>query len=137
MPVLLAVLGGVSFDASSVLAAGTPAFSIHAVAEPSSFSAGDAAACVEQEKCDRYQEVVLNVGGAQSSGPVTLTDTLPAGITFREVVQFANAYGLNGDESGEPWECSASENSQGRWVVTCSFRNRCRWVAIRLIWNYG
>ncbi len=121
LPVLLAVLGGASFGSSPVLAAGTPAFSIHAVAEPSSFSAGDAAACAEPaEKCDRYQVVVLNVGDAESSGPVTLTDTLPAGITFREVVQSYGAYGINGS-SGESWECSASENPQGRWVVTCSF----------------
>ncbi len=118
---LLAVLGGALFGASSVLAAGTPAFSIHALPEPSSFSAGDAAACAEQEKCDRYQVVVLNVGDAESSGPITLTDTLPAGITFREVTEFYSYRGINGDEYGAPWECSASENSQGRWVVTCSF----------------
>ncbi len=118
---MVLVLGVVSFGVGSASAAGTPAFAVHAVPEPSSFSAGDAATCSSEEKCDRYQILVRNAGDAASAGPVTLTDTLPAGVTFREVNNQINASGINGAGEGESWECAASEDPGGRSVVTCSF----------------
>ncbi len=107
--VLVLVLGVVSFGASPALAAGTVAFAVHAIAEPSSFSAGDAVGCEEPQKsCDKYQVEVRNLGDAPSSGPIVLTDTLPAGLTL---IQVHETEGL--------WECSSSVNADGRTVVTC------------------
>jgi hypothetical protein len=48
---------------------------------------------------------LLNVGAATNSGPVTVTDVLPEGITFT---------GSLATEQVEPWECS------GAAVVTCT-----------------
>ncbi len=132
--VLALVVGVLSFGVAPVWA-GTPAFSVHVWAEPSSFSPGDEVPCVEREalhtpkKCDRYNLIVRNVGDAQSSGPVTVTDTLPAGITFRELspVGEDSEFGLNGggpegSENDRPWEeCGVSGDVQGRQVVTCTF----------------
>jgi hypothetical protein len=63
---------------------------------------------------------VYNVGAAASSGPVAVTDTLPAGMTATEAgyngADFATEGEIPGDEShyGKQWECSLGN------VVTCT-----------------
>jgi hypothetical protein len=123
--VAFAMLGVTSLGVSSASAVQAPAFSLHAWSEPSTFSPADIAACAEggpenAEKCDQYQILLTNVGDASSSGPVTIADTLPAGVTFSRVNHNA-AYGVDGNGEGERWECSPAENAQGRQVVTCEF----------------
>jgi hypothetical protein len=48
------------------------AWSLHSAQEPTSFQPSD--------EDDRYTLLLTNVGGKASTGPITLTDTLPAGI---------------------------------------------------------
>jgi hypothetical protein len=94
--------------------AGTVGWQVHAVAEPSSFTAADAVACEVERQCDRYQLLVLNAGTETSSGEITLTDTLPAGITTQE----SHGPGIvsgNGPGGGG-WSCSTGA---GQTTVTC------------------
>jgi len=87
-----------------------PSFSVQSLAVPSVFSAAQNPGCLtaihhtlnpgETLECDVYQVVVRNVGGAASDGsPVTIVDTLPAGLA---VV----AIGLHvGYENAGPRDC--------------------------------
>ncbi len=93
-------------------AAGAVGWTVRTVAEPSVFSPGDAAACRSEGQCDRYQLLVTNVGDAASSGTITVTDTLPAGITTLETP--ISGYGPEGAE----WSCTPGA---GNTSVTCTF----------------
>jgi hypothetical protein len=104
---IIASLLVVGVFASSASAA-TATWSIHAVAEPSVFSAKDAVECEAEGKCDRYQLLVQNLGVEASHGVVKLTDVLPPGILAR------------GTQSGEGvkgnlWGCSGV----GSTTVVC------------------
>jgi uncharacterized repeat protein (TIGR01451 family) len=88
--------------ASPTLAA-TPAFSIRSVAWPANFRSSD------EGGRDRYTLLIENVGGAPSTGTITVTDTLPAGM---ETSEFRVA------ESRNPsWQCT--ENAD-RTEVMCT-----------------
>jgi uncharacterized repeat protein (TIGR01451 family) len=102
--VLAFALSGVLVASASAATAG---WSVHAVPEPGSFSPSDGVACQTNGQCDRYQLLVENTGDHVSEGKVTVTDTLPAGITAVEVLQ--NPY--------EPWNFSCSPPGSG--VVRC------------------
>ncbi len=71
-----------------------PVWRVHSFALPSSFSTAQNASCEEAqhgntEMCDVYEVVVRDAGSVPSDGStVTLTDTLPAGVTFRNVKFF-------------------------------------------------
>jgi hypothetical protein len=87
LPVVVAVVLLLSVGAASaaVPAAG---WTIHSFATPTSFSTGDNAACELTFACDAYHVTVTNVGGRSTDGsPVTVVDTLPAGVTA-QVVHF-------------------------------------------------
>src|ERR1700688_153623 len=63
-----------------------PAWSVEAVAQPTSFSPADneATRCgpnLPFSGCDRYNVVVTNIGTRPSNGTVTVTDVLPEGMT--------------------------------------------------------
>jgi len=108
--VLVFALSGVLVASASAATAG---WSVHAVPEPGSFSPTDGVACHENGQCDRYQLLIENTGVHPSEGKVTVTDTLPAGITAVEVVQ--NPY----ESSGLTWTCGGT----GSGVVTCETEN--------------
>jgi hypothetical protein len=57
-----------------------PGWEVRSVARPSNFAASDTGPCEElgTAQCDRYELFVTNVGSAPSSGPITITDTLPS-----------------------------------------------------------
>jgi hypothetical protein len=93
--------------------AGTVGWTVRTVAVPSNFSAGDAQRCEAEGKCDRYQLLVTNVGDEASSGPITLTDTLPVGITTLQTPESENYSG-----EGMPWSCTPGAGNAG---VTCTF----------------
>jgi hypothetical protein len=96
-----------------VEASATPpvGWAIHAVAEPTSFSSDDSARCEVQAACDRYQLLVMNVGSESSSGPVTLTDKLPVGLsTIEETMRV-------GPSAEGGWSCS---EGVGQTTVTCT-----------------
>jgi hypothetical protein len=87
------------FSVSSASAGPSVGWSVHAVAEPSVFSARDVFECEAENKCDRYQLLVQNRGHEASHGVITVTDVLPAGLTVRAV--------LSGEGVEEvPWGCS-------------------------------
>ena len=91
-------------------AAGTVGWSVRAAAEPTHFSSNDFLRCEREEKCDRYQLLVMNVGDAPSSGTITVTDKLPAGITTRKTP--TSGEGLEGE-----WSCT---EGAGQTTVTCT-----------------
>jgi hypothetical protein len=59
--------------------------SLHVLPLPTRFTPADNAGCepsltVEAPACDGYQVTVTNTGSVVAPGPVTITDTLPAGV---------------------------------------------------------
>ena len=73
--------------------AGTPSpgFTIDSYAQPTHFSTAQNAECLGHasedgafDYCDAYLVAVTNSGSEPTDGPVTLTDTVPAGLTIQE-----------------------------------------------------
>jgi hypothetical protein len=88
------------------------------VPEPSSFNATDASLCAGGErKCDRYQLLIQNTGDEASSGPITVTDRLPAGITALHVLRPEEQSGAWRAGTNTRWLCAPSE---GGAVLTCT-----------------
>jgi len=82
---------------SALAAAGLrPAWTIGAVAKPTNFSVGDPE--------DEYGIILTNVGGVAAAGVITVTDTLPPGITTSATAK------------GKGWKCS---EGSGQTKVTC------------------
>jgi hypothetical protein len=102
--------------ASSVTAAGTVGWAIHAVAEPSEFSTSDALRCESELKCDRYQLLVTNVGNVPSTEPVVVTDKLPSGITTVEAPESGKHVGRMVGEGREAEWGKCTEGAS----VTCT-----------------
>jgi uncharacterized repeat protein (TIGR01451 family) len=88
----LCVLVGLFPGVAVAEAAPSAAWSIDSVAYPSDFSTADNAACNALPSlvaCDSYTVTATNVGAkATGGGTVTLTDTLPAGLTPLRVSLF-------------------------------------------------
>ncbi len=57
---------------------------------------------------------VYNVGSEASSGPVTVTDRLPAGVTATEAGYYGRSHAREHEEEGPLWKCSTGT------VVTCT-----------------
>ena len=92
---LLLVLCGGAVPAGA--ATGGPVLDVTQQVRPTQFVPGQSA---------MYGVVVTNIGGTASSDPVTITDTLPAGVTYSDMVDF---FGV--------WSCSAAP---GDAVVQCT-----------------
>ena len=107
----IALFAALAF-ASSALATGTIAWAVHAAAEPTAFSAGDAGACEIEEDCDVYQVLVANVGNETATGTVTLIDRLPPGITTLRTPASSPS------SDGTEWTCT---DGAGKATVSCSF----------------
>jgi hypothetical protein len=90
----------------------TVSWSARAVADPTHFSHNDESQCEEQERCDRYQIVVRNVGSEGSTGPIEVTDKLPPGITT------TGKAGAGQIVEGEGWVCGEPEVAKS--VVSCT-----------------
>ncbi len=129
LPAAVAAVLMVALGASSALASGTVAWSVRGVPEPSQFSSGDTVQCEGNyyyngaDLCDRYQVLVENVGDVPSSGDLTITDRLPAGITTLETPETPlKRIGSLGGGDGEfaRWSCS---EGAGQSVVTCTLEN--------------
>jgi hypothetical protein len=76
----LGLLVGLALPVSA--SAATPVWSIESLATPTNFAPGDASGL------DRYQVFVTNNGGEAmdpAQGPITITDTLPAGLEVKKV----------------------------------------------------
>jgi hypothetical protein len=97
------------FPTAANATARSAGWSVTAVPEPSSFSP---VGTVQ----DRYQLLVLNTGERASKGPVTVTDTLPPGITTLKTPK------INvGPNEPEGWNCS---EGAGQTIVTCQLSPR-------------
>jgi hypothetical protein len=105
---------GVFFGVCGVSLAASPGWVLRAAAEPSGFAAADSGPCNSEEKCDRYQLVLLNVGGAASSGTLTLTDRLPAGVVTSGT-PLSGTIGSD-EETRSVWQCS---EGAGQSTVSC------------------
>jgi hypothetical protein len=78
------VVGVVSSSAAAVVA--RPGWVITSVAQPTNFPSVTTEECeLKSIMCDDYKVIVQNVGGAPSSGPVTIVDAPPAGVTAVEI----------------------------------------------------
>jgi uncharacterized repeat protein (TIGR01451 family) len=74
LPLLLAVLA-LAFSAAPATAAPAPAWRVHSIALPTNFAPGSTGS-------DSYEVTIENAGGTSTNGDsLTLTDTLPAGLT--------------------------------------------------------
>ena len=83
LAVVISSLAGVGAS-SAVAATSAPAWRVSPVANPTAFSSKDTTnpPAGECAPCDKYQLRLTNVGHAPSNGtPITVTDTLPAGVT--------------------------------------------------------
>jgi hypothetical protein len=117
--VLVAAVGLLA-SVSVAWAGGAVAWSVRVGAVPGEFSHEDAAVCFHIHECDRYEVLVTNVGEVPSSGTVTLTDRLPAGIVTSAPTE-SRFYGgaLFGAGEGTPWSCLGGG---GESVVTCTLQ---------------
>jgi hypothetical protein len=92
----------------------TPAWEVQVVAQPSVFSAADSGPCEEspaaglseRRPCDGYMILARNSGAAPSTGPVTITDSLPSeGVTPLHIAGIElqrGAFGPANMECAEP-----------------------------------
>jgi uncharacterized repeat protein (TIGR01451 family) len=70
---------------------------------------------------------VFNVGADANSGPVTVTDTLPPGVSAEEAGELRNNAKINPEEpnleNGNKWDCTGNGQGKGvagATVVTCT-----------------
>jgi hypothetical protein len=100
LPVAMAALS--SCDVAIAAPLGT-AWKISLVTQPTNFAVTGHG---PHEPVDQYSLVLTNTGGEISSGPATLTDTLPAGVT------------VVGTISSAGWSCATSAGGN---VLQCSY----------------
>ncbi len=91
--------GGLLFCGSALAVAPAAGWSIESMAAPSNFAVGDSARCESGARegngttgnvgplCDAYRVAVTNAGSQPTAegSTVTLTDTLPAGVTLQKI----------------------------------------------------
>jgi hypothetical protein len=75
---------------SAWAATSAPALTIDAYALPSNFSAADNAQCLHTIRqlgptCDEYETTVTNAGAQATSQPITISNTIPAGLTVQQI----------------------------------------------------
>jgi hypothetical protein len=112
-------LCGVVFAASTLAVAASsaqavtpvPAWRVVSVPAPTAFSSNPQSFGACSGCADKYTILLFNVGARSSEGIVTVTDTLPAGLT---TVATPGAENLNAHE----WQCAPA--GAGRSSVTCT-----------------
>jgi uncharacterized repeat protein (TIGR01451 family) len=92
-------------NAGSASAASVPGFTIESFALPTNFSAAHTAGCNNErqyEHCDAYEVKVTNAGSRATDGSaITLTDSLPAGLTVQRVALYASGFQGGGFDLGQ------------------------------------
>ena len=105
----LFVLAILVLRVSSASAAGTVAWVLRGVPEPTRFAPSDAARCEKSaEHCDRYQLLPMNVGNIEFGGTITIKDKLPSGLTTAQAPE----------SHREAWACP---EGRGGTEVTCTY----------------
>jgi hypothetical protein len=102
------VVAGMTTAAQAASVTAAPGWEVNPIAYPSNLPPGGKG---------YLMLTIYNVGKADSSGPVTVTDTLPVGVTATEAgydsEPFVNSELEGGLGSGRQWECSVGS------VVKC------------------
>jgi uncharacterized repeat protein (TIGR01451 family) len=113
--VLVALASSAVFAEGGLAASPGPAWEVSSVAHPTNFSVEDNAKCARSSErlCDQYLVTVTNVGGGAALlvAPVTIVDTLPAGL------RLVSASGRN-VETNNGIGCSGA-TAMGVTTVTC------------------
>jgi hypothetical protein len=108
----LAAILGCAFAASASATTPAPAWSIRSLAVPTNFKPGDESGLYQ------YELMIVNGGGAPTDrSPITMTDTLPAGLTIKAIGL------LLPTESGEADFSSSlcvTEKPGGSEIVRCT-----------------
>jgi hypothetical protein len=91
--------------------AAAPVFKLTATAQPTNFVAGSSASPITGPE---YSVIATNVGSAATDGPVTFSDTLPAGLTARAVPNLVEVRGLDSNSEGN---AALSCNVSGQTIV--------------------
>jgi hypothetical protein len=96
---------------ASASAAGTPGWQITTFANPTAFTTLPAGDAHNQASSNLWTLFLTNVGGAPTNGAITVTDTLPPGVTLTEIA--------GGDPRfEEDWSCPGDLG--GKTSVTCT-----------------
>jgi hypothetical protein len=121
---MVAALAAGVLAAPSLAATPSPAWGIHLAPSPTNFSAAETAECEagpgvhSDEPCDAYQIVATDVGSMAADGStVTITDTLPAGLTARGVKFFWS--GLPSEDGGGHFDLASAGFCTTTPVVRC------------------
>jgi hypothetical protein len=103
----------IAADAATASAADAPRWQIDSRGMPTHFEPGD------ESGTDLYEVIVTNFGGGPTDGtPVTLTDTLPQGLTVQNVFLYFYASGFGGVINGG-FFCATSLEAMHE-VVRCN-----------------
>jgi uncharacterized repeat protein (TIGR01451 family) len=112
--VVVAASWAIAIPVSASGAEPAPGFRVESIPEPTNFSANDGGC---EGSCDSYLIVVTNSGGRVTDGsPITVTDTLPAGVT----AEAATLSGPPGQVKNTSLPCDISSPP----TVTCTFEGR-------------
>ncbi len=111
MIAIATAIGGISVPANAANPSAAPAWAIQSIAAPTRFAPGD------ETGRDHYLVYFTNSGDSPTDGsPVTVTDTLPAGLTVKAVTLLSPRTTL---EFGAPPVCAQELSSGGAVKVTC------------------
>jgi hypothetical protein len=106
-----AIVGSLAMPAMGFAAGPAPHWLTFSQQAPTAFHPGDTR--------DFYEIVAKNDGGAATSGPITATDTLPAGVVVDAMSAYAEV--LGGDEIAEPFSGGCAViSAKGAATVTCT-----------------
>src|SRR5580692_10950147 len=117
LPLLLVALLAV-LPARAFATAPSPGWELDSQAAPTNFSPAQNAECVAGNTCDAYQVTATNAGSRPTDGtPITLSDTLPAGLTVQRIALYwwgpgAKASGLQEDNLAQVCDTA---------TVSCAF----------------
>ncbi len=113
---------------AATASAATPGsgLTVQAWATPTSFSAGNAAFCEPHRVgllfcADAYRATVTNQGSVSTASPITITETLPAGVSPGQILLYWSRNGVNGASYGEN-DCEVVAGSEPV-VVQCHWRH--------------
>ncbi len=82
LSLIVLLAAGLALPYETLAASSRPGWEISSVAHPTNFSAEDNAKCMRasQPLCDQYVVTLTNVGNERTTGPVTITDTVPTDL---------------------------------------------------------
>jgi uncharacterized repeat protein (TIGR01451 family) len=108
----LATVGLMAFSGAALGAGYQPAFTALSLTAPTNFPPGDSSGVA------KYDIRLINTGGAPSHGPVTITDTLPEGLSVHSVSLQLRSTSSKGFTEYAPEACEVNETGPAA-VVSC------------------